>query len=109
MKNNQMRPVYANAAAVTEFPVPTTCQAFWWCLSMGGYYRNFCKTFSIILTLISLVSQRIHYVWTSKGKHKFDSVKAPLYDGPLLTAPDLPRPFKLDVDTSNAGLRAVLL
>lgn len=49
------------------------------------------------------------YAWSDEGQAAFDSVKTLLCSAPVLAAPDLARPFKLEVDASDVGAGAVLL
>lgn len=77
---------------------------------MAGYYRCFCRNFSAIVhPLTSLLSPKVQFVWTPECQHTFESVKSLLSHAPVLAAPDFSRPFKLEVDASAVGARAVLL
>ena len=77
---------------------------------MAGYYRSFCRNFStVVLPLTTLLSPKTDFVWTPECQHAFESVKSLLSHAPVLAAPDLSRPFKLEVDASAGGAGAVLL
>lgn len=93
-----------------EFPIPTTRRALCRFLGMAGYYRSFCRNFSSVAhSLTKLLSPSTNVVWTSECQHAFDTIKALLTYSPVLAAPDLSKPFKLEVDASFMGAGAVLL
>ncbi|KAF7649319.1 hypothetical protein LDENG_00143470, partial [Lucifuga dentata] len=106
----QVCPVAAKVQAVIDFPVPQLRRALRRFLGMSGYYRGFCKNFSVVVApLTNLVSPLRKFVWTPACQAAFDTAKALLCSAPVLTAPDYARPFKLEVDASACGAGAVLL
>ena len=106
----QVRPVDAKVQAITECPIPSTRRALRRFLGMAGYYRSFCRNFSTIThPLTNLLSPKVDFVWTPECQHAFESAKALLSSTPVLAAPDLTRPFKLEVDASAVGAGAVLM
>ncbi len=53
----QVRPIEAKVSTIAEFPVPTSRKEMRRFLGMAGYYRNFCKNFSTVVSpLTSLIS-----------------------------------------------------
>lgn len=106
----QVRPVEAKVSAISEFPVPSTRKALRRFLGMAGYYRSFCRNFSTVTRpLTDLLSPKIDFVWSPECQHAFESVKSLLCHSPVLAAPDLSHPFKLEIDASAVGAGAVLL
>lgn len=106
----QVRPIEAKVAAITACSVPTTRKALRSFLGMAGYYRSFCRNFStVVQPLTQLLSPKVDFVWTPECQAAFDSAKALLCHAPVLAAPDLTKPFKLEVDASAVGAGAVLL
>lgn len=106
----QVRPVEAKVAAIAEFPAPTTRRELRRFLGMAGYYRSFCRNFSVVVApLTSALSVTKHFEWTPDCQHAFESVKALLCSAPVLAAPDFALPFQLEVDASALGAGAVLL
>ena len=74
------------------------------------YYRTFCRNFSsVVAPLTRLLSPSVTFLWTVECQCAFDSAKALLSSGPVLSAPNFERPFKLEVDASSVGAGAVLL
>lgn len=77
---------------------------------MADYYQTFCKNFSTVVSSdTSLLSLSKPIVSTLGFQHAFDSVKAMLCDIPLIAAPGLSKPFKIEVDASAVGAGVVLL
>lgn len=106
----QVRPEAAQVQAVIEYPVPQARRALRRFLGMCGYYRGFCKNFSeVVAPLTTLVSPLKTFEWTPACQAAFEAAKALLCSSPVLAAPDMTRPFKLEVDASMWGAGAVLL
>lgn len=106
---SQVWPVEAKISAITVwFPLPTkTLYSFF---GMAGHYRSFCQNFSsIVHPLTTLLSSKVNLVSTPKCKHAFENVKSLLVQDPVLTAPELSKPFKLEVDASAVGASAIFL
>ena len=108
--HGQVRPVNAKVEAVLSYPTPTTRRELRRFLGLAGYYRCFCKNFSVLVApLTALCSTSVPFVWTSDCESAFNAAKSLLCSAPVLSAPDYSKPFSLDVDASNTGAGAVLL
>lgn len=106
----KVRPVGAKVIAIDTFPDPQTKRELMRFLGMAGYYRSFCPNFSsVVAPLTDLLQARAKFVWTPKCENAFENVKRLLTSSPVLTAPRLDKPFKLQVDASQVGTGAVLL
>ncbi len=106
----QVRPIEAKVTAIADFPVPATRKELRRFLGMAGYYRSFCKNFSTVVNpLTSLLSPSRTFVWNDECQNAFDNVKALLCSTPVLSAPDVGRIFKLEIDASSVGAGAVLV
>ena len=106
----QVRPVTAKVDAILSYPVPTTRRELRRFLGMAGYYRCFCRNFSVVVApLTQLCSPNQPFVWTSDCQHAFECAKSLLCSAPVLAAPDFTMPFKVEVDASATGAGAVLL
>lgn len=104
------RPRDAKVTAILEFPVPATRKALRSFLGLAGYYRSFCRNFAtIVQPFTNLLSPKSYYEWSVECQSAFNSVKTLLCSAPVLAAPDLCCPFKLEVDASAVGAGAVLL
>ena len=60
----QVKPVTAKVEAIINYPVPRNKKETMSFLGMSGYYRKFCKTFSIVCDpLTRLLSKDKEFVW----------------------------------------------
>ena len=106
----KVRPVRAKVLAIDRFPPPTTKKELQRFLGMVGYYRSFCSNFStVVCPLTNLLKGGARYVWSVGCQQAFDNVKSLLSTAPVLAAPQLDKPFQLQVDASQVGAGAVLL
>lgn len=106
----QVLPIEAKVSAIAECPVPSTRRALRRFLGMAGYYRSFFRNFSTIIhPLTTLLSPQVDFVWTPECQYAFESAKSLLSHAPVLAAPDVSRPFQLEIDASAVGAGAVLL
>uniref|UniRef100_A0A1A8GVS8 Gypsy retrotransposon integrase-like protein 1 n=2 Tax=Nothobranchius korthausae TaxID=1143690 RepID=A0A1A8GVS8_9TELE len=96
--------------AIKEFPTPTTRRELRRFVGMVGYYRCFCKNFAVVASpLTDLLSPQVPFKWTTAAQGAFENCKLLLSTAPVLQAPDVTRPFKLEIDASDVGMGAVLL
>lgn len=106
----EVKPITAKVDAINNFPVPNNKKELMRFLGMAGYYRRFCKNFSLIVKpLTDLLRKDMKFDWVQKCQIAFEDVKAMLTNKPILCAPNFHRPFKLAVDASDIGAGAVLL
>ena len=103
-------PVEAKVKAIIEIPVPSSKKALMRFLGMAGYYRKFCKNFSVVaLPLTNLLKKKVNFIWSEACNDAFNNLKAILWSAPILKAPDFNKEFKLAVDASDYGAGAVLM
>ena len=77
---------------------------------MAGYYRKFCKNFSVVASpLTQLLSKKSKFVWTPSCRRSFEQIKSLLCCSPVLKALDFSQPFRLAIDASGVGIGSVLL
>ena len=77
---------------------------------MIGFYQKFCRNFSSVAApLTDLLRKDQAYVWDDNCDNAFTEIKALLLTVPVLVTPDYYTPFKLQMDTSDQGISAVLL
>ncbi|KAK7926200.1 hypothetical protein WMY93_008510 [Mugilogobius chulae] len=108
--HGHVRPVTAKVEAVLSYPAPRTRRELRRFLGLAGYYRCFCKNFSVVVApLTALCSSSVPYIWTADCECAFQAAKSLLCSAPVLSAPDYSKPFTLEVDASATGAGAVLL
>nr|XP_054601707.1 retrovirus-related Pol polyprotein from transposon opus isoform X2 [Nothobranchius furzeri] len=68
------------------------------------------EVWSLVLQCkLSGKAQVVSFKWTTAAQGAFENCKLLLCSAPVLKAPDLTRPFKLEIDASDVGMGAVLL
>ncbi len=73
----QVKLVRAKVLAVEHFPAPTTKKELMRFLGMVGYYRRFCKNFSLVVApLTDLLKSNVKYVWSPLCQQAFQNIKA---------------------------------
>ena len=79
-------------------------------LGMVGYYRAFCRNFSsVAVPLTNLLSTEKKFEWSTLCQRAFLQVKALISAAPVLAAPRMREPFKLQVDAiASSGRRGVV-
>ena len=105
-----IKPITAKVEAINRFPVPNNKKRTHEIFRKAGYYRRFCRDFSVIVKpLTNLLHKDKKFEWQEKCQVAFEKVKAMLMYKPVLCAPNFQKPFKLAVDASDIGTGAVLL
>ena len=74
-------------------------------LGLAGYYRRFVRHFGIISKpLTNLLKKHALFIWTTDHDHAFQTLKAALYQAPVLALPNFAKPFSIETDASEKGL-----
>ena len=103
-------PVLAKVEAIVSYPIPEDKKQLMRFLGMVGFYRKFCRNFSVVaLPLTDLLGKRVVFEWSDKCTSSFEALKAMMACEPVLAAPDVSTQFVLEVDASERGIGAVLL
>ncbi|XP_070401608.1 uncharacterized protein [Nothobranchius furzeri] len=106
----KVKVLHEKVKAMMSFPPPSTRRELRRFLGMVGYYRGFCRNFSaVVLPLTDQLSPKRKFEWTSECQASFEAAKLLLCSAPVLAAPDLTRPFKLEVDASAIAAGSVLI
>jgi hypothetical protein len=103
------RPDPNKIADVIHFPVPKTVTNVRSFLGLTKYYRNYVRGYSrMVVPLFELTRKEADFVWDLGYQSAFEALKEALVAAPVLTRPDLKKPFCLDVDWSPKGVSAIL-
>jgi hypothetical protein len=79
-------------------------------LGLAGYYRRFILNFYKILKPITeLLKKDTNYVWSKECDDAFQTLKKLLTTSPVLSQPDIAKPFDIYCDASGTGLGCVLM
>jgi hypothetical protein len=79
-------------------------------LGLAGYYRQFIEGFSkIAKPMTELLKKGKMFEWTPRHEDSFQELKKRLTTTPVLTMPDMEKPFSIYCDASGQGLECVLM
>jgi hypothetical protein len=79
-------------------------------LGLAGYYRRFIEGFSkIAKPKTELLEKGKTFEWAPRREASFQELKKRLTTEPVLTMPDMERPFSIYCDASGQGLGCVLI
>jgi hypothetical protein len=74
-------------------------------LGLAGYYRRFISDFSKIAKLMTeLLKKGVKFVWSEECDQAFHTLRKHLTSAPVLTQPDMSKPFEVFCDASGTGL-----
>ena len=79
-------------------------------LGLAGYYGRFIQDFSkIAKPMMKLLQKEEKFNWTSDCEAAFQKLKTLLTTAPILTQPDVTKPFDVYCDASGTVLGCVLM
>lgn len=79
-------------------------------LGLTGYYRRFIQGFSkIAKSMTELLEKGKTFKWTPEREASFQELKKRLTTAPVLTMPNMEKPFSIYCDASGQGLECVLM
>jgi hypothetical protein len=94
---------------VQEWPSPTNVTEVRRFLGLSNYFRKFIQNYSILATpLTALSGAKAPWKWGQEQQEAFTKIKEALVRAPILTLPDVRRPFKVVCDACDYGVGAVL-
>eukprot|EP01018_Ginkgo_biloba_P004724 Gb_28015 [translate_table: standard] len=95
--------------AVREWKTPISVHEVRSFLGLASFYRRFVLGFSkIAAPLTELLKKSKRFKWTDQCQKSFDILKQKLTDAPILTLPDMEKPFTLYTDASGIAIGVVL-
>ena len=78
-------------------------------LGLAGYYRRFVSDFSkIARPMTELLKKGVRFNWDDKCEQAFQTLRKLLTSAPVLTQPDITRPFDVYCDASGTSPHYVL-
>jgi hypothetical protein len=110
-----VRAVPASVAKILECPAPVSKSEIRRFMGMAEQYRSFIPDFAALAKPLSRLQgkakkggQAIRFQWGEEEATAFEALKRALASTPVLTLPDLSRPFRIYIDASEFAMGAVL-
>ena len=117
--SGKVKPTHDKLAAILSWPIPRTVHEVRQFLGLASYYRKFVRGFARIATpLFDLLKEgdaelrkRKHRLiaWTAQCTVAFETLKEKLTTAPVLTQPDILKPFAIETDASEWAIGCSLL
>ena len=100
--------------AVREWTRPTNVQEVRQFIGLAQHYRRFIPLFASIAAPITDLTKgtgtkRRPVTWTPECEKAFIQIKQLLTSSPVLLMPDMNKPYRIETDSSDYGIGAVLL
>ena len=108
----KLKPQQDKVEKILTAPRPETKKEMRSFIGLASYYRKFIPAFaSIAAPLTNLTKNRKpnKLTWGEQEEEAFQKLKTCLSSAPILSLPDLGKPFILRTDASSTGVGAVLL
>src|SRR6267378_2677209 len=97
-------------SGIKDWPLPKTVTDVRSFLGFCNFYQAFIRGFAnIARPLNQLTKKEQTWEWTDKQQRAFDALRTHVTEEPVLSQPELDKPFKLEVDASGFALGTVLL
>lgn len=108
---NQVKPDPKKIQAVAEWPLPENIHQLRAFLGLVNYFSKFIDRHAATARpLTELLRKGVPYsIHTPERVEAFESLKKALINAPVLTIPDLAKPFKVIADASNFDMSGILL
>ena len=90
-------------SGIAEWPTPTKVKDVRSFLGFANYYRRFIRDYSnIVRPLIDLTKKEKQWNWSTSCQTAFDRIKEEFAKEPVLTLPNLNKPFTIATDSSSS-------
>ena len=97
-------------SGITEWPIPMKVKDVRSFLGFTNYYRRFIGDYlNIAHPLIDLTKKNQEWRWSPSCKKAFDQLKEEFSKQPVLSLPDLNKPFAITTDASKDTSGGILL
>ena len=96
---------------IWDWPAPTTLTKLHNFVGLANFYRRFVLGFSHITWPLSQVTKggaKEKLFWSESQQKAFIELKHRLFYAPVLTLPNLQKPFEIDTDASDYAIGAFL-
>ena len=105
-----IQPLPERVEAIQNLGPPSDVTSVRSFLGMAGYYRQFIPGFATLaMPLTDLTKTREPFRWGPEQQEAFDALRVALTQAPILTHPDVSRPYILYTDASDKAVGAILV
>ena len=109
LDKNGISPCPQKVDSISKMSPPTSVKGIRTFLGMAGFFRRFIKDFSMIAEpLTRLTKKDARFKWGSDEQKAWQTIKDKLVSAPVLSHPDLSKPFWLITDSSAYCIGAIL-
>jgi hypothetical protein len=99
----------ANMEAIMKWPIPTNVTEVGSFFGAAQYLRKFIASFSVVLApLHAITANGKSFQWGKNQQKAFDELKRKIDQAPMLTLPNLQKPFEVETVASGYAMGAVL-
>ncbi|XP_076477225.1 uncharacterized protein LOC143303096, partial [Bombus vancouverensis nearcticus] len=110
VSGNTIKPSAHKTKAVANFPKPTSVRKVQSFLGLTGYFRKFIRGYAkIAKPLTDLLKKEIDFKFGDRESEAFETLKAALTSGPVLTLYRIGAETELHTDASAEGYGAILM
>ena len=97
-------------SAIKEWKLPASVKGVCSFLGFANFYCKFIPKFSHVVAPLNLLTRKDQpWAWTNLQQHTFETLKAAFSSGPVLSIPDVTRPFSIMTDAFLFAAGAILL
>ena len=107
-----MQPREETIDKILHVPPPQTKKQLRAFLGLTSFYRQYVPNFALIAAPLTDATRKgspNEIAWTEAHERAFETLKWHISHPPILSLPDVTKPFILQTDASNLGIGAVLL
>jgi len=104
-----IRPNPEKVRIIKDYPAPTTAAEMKSFLGLISYFRRFIAGFAKTAAPLYSSTTDEDIKWTEEMHKSFEALKGALITEPVLVAPRLGKPFRIETDASSKAIAAVLL
>jgi RNase H-like domain found in reverse transcriptase/Reverse transcriptase (RNA-dependent DNA polymerase) len=109
VSHNSVEMDLVKVAGVADWPLPDNKKEVQSFLGFVNFYRRFIKDFSHhARPLFNLTKNDVKWKWSADEQSAFNTLKSLITSAPILTSPDNCRPFRIEADSSDFAMGAVL-
>jgi hypothetical protein len=98
-----------NIKSMMDWPIPKTLKNIRGFLGLIGYYLKFVQNYGRIATLLTALTKKDVFLWTSEETQAFEQLKEATCKALILTTPDFTKTFIVECGASGNGIGVVLM